>query len=227
MRSRKISLMHAFPSITHFNASHSDATHEHTARSRKKQLRSQMRQRRRSLTVAEQKLASRALSKQLTQSRLLLKHQHIALYLANDGELDPETLISKLWQQKKKVYLPVIHPFAKQRLCFCQIHKNTSFQKNRYGISEPRYSRSEKMSTRFLSLVLMPLVAFDKHGNRMGMGGGFYDRSFAFKFKQRQTRPSLIGIAHAFQLQKQLPLEPWDVPLNGVLTDQHYFRFEL
>jgi 5-formyltetrahydrofolate cyclo-ligase len=191
----------------------------------KKKLRNLIRHQRRSLNKAQQQKASKNLIKQIKKSKLLLRHQHITLYLGNDGELNPEILINLLWKYKKQAYLPVIHPLLKTRLCFCLVQPNTRFIKNKYGILEPIYKHTKSLQKQHLSLVLMPLVAFDKRGNRMGMGGGFYDRSFAYKAKKRSSKPKLIGIAHAFQEQKSLPIEKWDIPLDGVLTDQNFFQF--
>lgn len=192
----------------------------------KKKLRATLRKQRRALSHLEQKNASENLLIQFNQSKLLLKHRHIALYLGNDGELNPEILIKKLWTQKKHVYLPVLHPFYQNTLCFCLIKPTSKFIKNRFGILEPDFKYSRSIPKSFLSLVLMPLVAFDKTGNRMGMGGGFYDRSFAYKLKYKHRKPRLIGIAHAFQEQTGLPLENWDVPLEGVLTDKIFYQFK-
>jgi 5-formyltetrahydrofolate cyclo-ligase len=191
----------------------------------KKKLRSTLRKQRRSLSYLEQEAASKNLIIQINQSKLLLKHQHIALYLGNDGELNPEILINKLWKQKKHVYLPVLHPFYKNTLCFCRMKPESKLIKNRFGILEPYFKYSKSIQKRFLSLVLMPLVAFDKTGNRIGMGGGFYDRSFSYKANSKHCKPKLIGVAHAFQEQNSLPLEKWDIPLEGVLTDKTFYQF--
>jgi 5-formyltetrahydrofolate cyclo-ligase len=191
----------------------------------KKKLRSTLRKQRRSLSYLEQKAASKNLIIQINQSKLLLKHQHIALYLGNDGELNPEILINELWKQKKHVYLPVLHPFYKNTLCFCRMKPESKLIKNRFGILEPYFKYSKSIQKRFLSLVLMPLVAFDKTGNRIGMGGGFYDRSFSYKANSKHCKPKLIGVAHAFQEQNSLPLEKWDIPLEGVLTDKTFYQF--
>lgn len=189
----------------------------------KKTLRASIRKKRRNLSDLEQKRASKNLSKQIKTSQLLLKHRYIALYLGNDGELDPKILIKLLLAQKKQVYLPVIDPLRKNMLRFCRILPDTMFVKNRFGILEPRFDSKRFLQRQFLSLVLMPLVAFDKDGNRMGMGGGFYDRSFAYKLKRIRSKPKLMGIAHAFQEQESLPIANWDIPLDGIITDRQLF----
>src|SRR5690606_40461575 len=65
----------------------------------------------------------------------------------------------------------------------------------------------------------LPLVAFDARGNRLGMGGGFYDRTFARAPRARTLRPRLVGLAHHFQQVASLPAEPWDIPLDAIATD--------
>lgn len=192
----------------------------------KKALRTRMRKQRKALTVRQQKIATLNLMKQLNRSRLLLRYTYIALYLGNDGELNPEPLIPLLLARKKKIYLPVIHPLIKHRLCFCEFNARTKLQTNRFGIKEPSFSLSKKMDRQHLSLVLLPLVAFDVKGNRVGMGGGFYDRSFAYKHKSAGNKPRLFGLAHAFQEQPSLPTESWDVALDGILTDKRFYRFK-
>ena len=93
---------------------------------------------------------------------------------------------------------------------------------------QPNKKQAEKNPKR-LDLVFMPLVAFDKNSNRLGMGGGFYDRCFAFRNTTQQdnirTRPLLIGCAHALQEMSSLKPEKWDVPLDGILTEKYFLRF--
>jgi len=189
----------------------------------KKNLRTTIRTQRRALSIQQQKSASKKLISHLKISGLLQRHQYIALYLANDGEISPNELIPQLHKFNKQVYLPVIHPLKKQQMVFCQITSTTKFRKNCYGIDEPVFKFSRRLSAKCLSLVFMPLVAFDDNGNRMGMGGGFYDRSFAFKLNEKKARPTLIGLAHDFQKQASLPLEPWDIPLHGIMTEKEFY----
>jgi 5-formyltetrahydrofolate cyclo-ligase len=89
---------------------------------------------------------------------------------------------------------------------------------NRYGILEPKLNCSQICPLPELDYVLMPLVAFDKFGNRLGMGGGFYDRTLARLYEQHWQQPQLIGLAHACQQVDELPIESWDVPLKTIIT---------
>jgi len=193
------------------------------AKTTKRSLRANIRRQRRALSTLQQKKASVKLLSRINTCQLLLGRTDVALYLGNDGEICPKLLIQRLWKYKKKAYLPVIHPLKKQQIIFCCVTPHTLFKKNRFGIEEPIFKYTQRLQANRLSLVLLPLVAFDDAGNRMGMGGGFYDRAFAFKHHKENVRPRLVGLAHDFQKQESLPVEPWDVPLYGVITEKYSY----
>ena len=141
------------------------------------------------------------------------------MYLANDGEIDLSPLIHKAWKLGKNVYLPALHKPGLERMTFLKYDLRTRLVNNRFGISEPPYSRRNTIRHKALDLVLMPLVAFDNKGNRLGMGGGYYDRTFAYLHtRTRWNKPKLIGTAYDFQQVDSLPSDPWDVPLDGIAT---------
>ena len=179
-----------------------------------------MRQKRRALTAYQQKKAAKGLVLSLKNSDLFKRHKHIAIYLANDGEIDPSLLIEQLWKSKKNCYLPVLHPVKKNHLWFYQYTKNTQLKLNRFGILEPTLKNKKRIAPWALELVLFPLVAFDSQGGRLGMGGGFYDRTFEFT----QEKTKLYGLAHHFQEVDKIPTEAWDIPLHGIATDKQIFK---
>ena len=183
-----------------------------------------MRLRRRSLTASEQSKATLRVWKQLVKSQWLLRHRHIALYFGNDGELDPSPLLGEFSRQEKHCYLPVLHSFNAHRMEFFRYHADKALQINRFGILEPNPLRSNNIKPAFLSLVLMPLVAFDENGNRLGMGGGFYDRALS-PGRMHNTGPKLVGVAHEFQKVSSLPKDKWDIPLHAVITPERIYRF--
>lgn len=182
-------------------------------------LRQQMRSRRHSLTPHQQQHASTALLQQWQQSRGHCRH--LALYWPSDGEIDPRPVAEYAWRMGFKVYLPVLHPWRPRQLWFIPFTPDTRLQKNRFGIPEPVGRKCRPIKLQQLDRVLLPLVAFDRRGGRLGMGGGFYDATFAFK-RTGKSRPRLIGVAHSFQEVNELPLEPWDVPLDAVITEQEW-----
>lgn len=183
-------------------------------------LRKNLRQQRKALNPDTQIEHALGLEKQLCQSSLFKRSKHIAAYLAADGEIDPDFLIEKAWQSNKKVYLPILSPFN-NRLYFAPYFKNSPMKLNRFNIAEPDVHPKYWLKAHQLDLILMPLVGFDNAGNRLGMGGGFYDRSLSFSlFRKTSYRPYLIGLAHQLQLVEKLPHQPHDVPMLMVATEQ-------
>ena len=180
-----------------------------------------MRQRRRALSPQQQHRAAVGLKQQLMQAREFRRARRVALYLANDGEINPMQTIRSLWQRSIDVYLPVLHPVYPGHLVFIRFDRSSAMKPNKYGIAEPVYRHSTRIPTRFLDVIAMPLVAFDESGHRLGMGGGYYDRSLAFT-RSTGKRPYLIGCAHECQHTASLPTEAWDIPLNAIATDCRY-----
>lgn len=182
-------------------------------------LRQQLRQRRRALTREQQQQAAQSLCEQLERQPLFTRSQHLALYLPNDGEIDPTPIIHSAWRLDKHCYLPVLKPGDDKQLWFVPYSADTALRPNRFGIPEPVADYRETRAPNTLDLVLMPLVGFDENGGRMGMGGGFYDRTFAFKQSDHSKPPYLLGLAHECQRVAQLELASWDIPLDAIATD--------
>lgn len=181
------------------------------------QLRKHIRARRNQLASDEQYQASMDLIAQVMATPEAAQAQHIALYIATDGELDTQPLIEALWHTGKSVYVPVIHPFAKGHLLFLAYTPDSKLCFNRYGIIEPRLTLNAIIPVADLDLILTPLVAFDAQGQRLGMGGGYYDRTLA-QWENTADGPKAIGLAHDCQRVEQLPVESWDVPLEKIIT---------
>ena len=196
-------------------------------------LRSKIRQKRQSLTNEEQQQAASNLLLQLKNNPKITQAEHIAIYLANDSELNALPFIHWCWQQNKAVYLPVIHPFSAGQLLFLKYDNNTKMQTNQYGISEPKLDVTAIKLITDIDIMFTPLVAFDPQGNRLGMGGGFYDRTLARwhqayqKNKQtnKQAKPYPIGLAHSCQQVDNNPSELWDIPLPEIITPDQHYRF--
>ena len=199
-------------------------TPELTTADARKQLRREMRHKRRSLMPSEANRAGRHLLKQFRRCPEYLRASRVALYLKNDGEIDTRFMLQDLWQRKREVLLPVLHPLRPGHLVFIRYDARTKMTSNRFGIAEPDFRYGVKVSARFISLICLPLVAFDARGNRLGMGGGFYDRTLAFKQGLQSTRPALAGCAYGFQEVTRLPVESWDIPLRMIVTDREVIR---
>lgn len=186
----------------------------------KKQLRNELRARRHALNPTEQMQASVFLLRHLMKLPQFMRARNVALYIANDGEIDPEPIIRQLWKMEKHCFLPVLRPDKRKDLWFVEYTADTPLTNNRFGIPEPDFRTQHKMSAQLLDVVLMPLVGFDRTGARLGMGGGFYDATFAFKQKKLMGKPALIGLAHACQQVDSLATEAWDIPLFAIATDK-------
>lgn len=184
---------------------------------KKRQLRAQMRNTRRSLSAIDRKHASIRLQQQLNQNPNFKYAKRIALYLPNDGEVDTHLAIKQAWKNGQTVYLPVLDPVRKGFLWFVEYKANSIMRDNRFGIAEPDIKFNRRVSAKFIQAVGLPLVAFDDQGNRLGMGGGFYDRSFEF-CRQAGMKPKLFGLAHKCQRVNILPTESWDIQLAGIIA---------
>lgn len=181
-----------------------------------------MRARRRAVPRAERACTARALARNLSASLRIRGVRRVACYLSNDGEMDLSPTIDLLRRRNRRVLLPALHG---PTLWFLPYEEDTALVANRFGIQEPDMAAGRRCPARNLDLVLVPLVAFDTAGNRLGMGGGFYDRTFAYLLRRAVwKKPLLIGVAYAFQQVDALPHRSWDVPLDGIATeDRLYF----
>ena len=184
-------------------------------------LRRKIRQRRRLLSDQQQQQHAAEACAQTLKMPVFLRARRIAFYIPADGELDPLPLLAKAQQLNKECYLPVLRPLKQQRLWFARWQPGEPLGANRYGIAEPVHCYNRLIPAWALDLVLTPLVAFDEQGNRLGMGGGYYDRSFAFlRRRQYWYKPVLAGYAYEFQRTSGLHNEQWDIPLELIITEQ-------
>lgn len=190
----------------------------------KQTLRQQMRSARRALSPLKQRQNARLLCRTVASQLWFQQAKSIALYLPNDGEIDTSSLIQLCWLSGKKVFLPRLHPTAKHRLIFVPYTAQSKMRLNCYRIPEPVIQGLKPRPAWALSLVMFPLVAFDQKGGRLGMGGGYYDRTFSFKHLSKgMNSTKLIGLAHDLQKVDSLPTESWDIPLQGIATDKEYY----
>lgn len=184
-------------------------------------IRKSLRSQRRALNHQAQRLAAQQLAKQLHKIPAIKKARHIAAYWPSDGEISPLLFLQELQKRGKQLYLPQV--LSNGHLRFKRFHCANGLQKNIYGIPEP--VGKQQRAAQDMDIVLMPLVAFDKTGNRLGMGGGYYDKTFAFKKQSLwRKKPLLIGLAHHFQEVDALHHDTWDIPLSSIVTDQSVIR---
>jgi 5-formyltetrahydrofolate cyclo-ligase len=188
------------------------------------QLRKSIRQKRRAVSAFQQRHSEQLILQRL---RMLPEFKHakrIGIYLHAFGEIQTHKIIQYCFHQKKSVYLPMICNMN-QHLVWVKISQN-QFQNRRFshhplGMQEPMATHGQSVS--HLDLLLMPLLACDRLGTRIGMGGGFYDKTLALA---PYHRPFRLGLAHHFQLVPEtLHREKWDQPLDALLMPEQYLRF--
>lgn len=178
-------------------------------------LRAALRERRRALTAAQRIAAAEALAERILELPFFPQHGCVAGYWAVDGEIGLHVL--QLHLPPTLTYcLPVLH--ADGSLRFAEWRTGAPLVENRFGIPEPDVAPEACRSAAELSLLLVPLTGFDAAGNRLGMGGGWYDRSLAFR-RERPAPPWLVGAAYATQCTEQIPVEPWDVRLDAICSE--------
>lgn len=178
-------------------------------------IRQQIRLRRRALTPEQQTQFSLQAADRMMAYPPVLLAQTVAVFLSFDGELDTQPLIDQLWRAGKRVYLPVLHPFSLGNLLFLHYHPASDLVVNRLKIREPKLDVRDVLPLSQLDVLVTPLVAFDAAGQRLGMGGGFYDRTLQ-NWRQHRLQP--VGYAHDCQQVDALPTEQWDIPLPAVIT---------
>lgn len=184
--------------------------------SHKQQLRQIILSRRSQLSDAYQEECSEVICEKIMQLPCFHKARSIALYFPHRGEINLKSIWIKALSQNKTCYYPKLS--SQQQLIFVQAHSKTPLTRNQYGILEPRLVHTHLIHPQQLDLVLVPLVAFDSDCYRLGMGKGYYDSTLS-----GLSGPSLIGVSYEFQHQAKVPRDPWDVPLDGVVTEQNIY----
>ncbi len=148
--------------------------------------------------------------------------RQIALYYADDGEIDTTSFFAVFTQQEKQCYLPVIK--EDKTMLFYSYSNSDSLINNRYGIPEPDTTTQQPIAIENIDIIFLPLVGFDIHGNRLGRGAGYYDRTLAsIKNKKQGNRPLLAGLAFEFQKIPPFTANDWDVPLDTIITEQQIY----
>lgn len=176
-------------------------------------LRRQLRQQRRQIPIDLQQQSAAQAARFLVQDLIFIRSQHIAIYWPQDGELDPRPIAQHAWRLGKKIYLPILAPLHLNKLSFARLNPTTALSLNRFGILEPAH-HVNRIPACQLDLIICPLLAFNSLGYRLGMGGGFYDRTLA-----RIPRTRCYGLGYSWQHSDAFPIEQWDVPMKGIITE--------
>ncbi len=195
-------------------------TPSYTPSQRKSALRRELRRKRNNVTLEDAREAALAAACHLAGSTWLRRAKHIAVYLNYGSELGTAPLIDVLLREGKTVYVPRIR--SERRMCFVQLKGDTPLRLNMLGIQEPAGRLCSRRVKQF-DVIVVPLLGFDSTGQRLGNGGGYYDRALAAPRPFR--KPLLVGYGYELQRIAVIPSEPWDIRLNGMATEAGIYKF--
>ena len=198
----------------------------------KNTLRRHYRSKRRALDITAREQAALAISETLSKLPIYKNAQHIGVYSAMPEEISLSVFITQARKDKKHIYLPVIAAQSgENQMAFRLWRADHKMENNRHGILEPVLEKSVHNNSQ-LDLVLLPLVAYDLMGHRLGMGGGYYDRYFSgltnplSQKKEFRNNCQRVGIAHSCQEHAQiLPHANWDINLHAVVNQKQFLEF--
>ena len=190
-----------------------------------KKIRKIIKEKRSQLSEKELSLTSKAITERIRSFKFSKELTKIGIYYAVNNEVDVHPLCEILWQENKRVYLPIVE---KKKLLFGEYRNTSNLKNNRFKIPEPIVGLESQISAFELDLIFMPLVAFDPMGNRIGMGGGFYDRTLDNKQLDNDLKkPILVGVAYEFQKQNQIQPNSWDIPLDMIFTESKIYHSDI
>jgi 5-formyltetrahydrofolate cyclo-ligase len=181
-------------------------------------VRARMRETRARLGAPARIAAAEGVAAALEQLPEFVVDANVAGYWAVGGELPLHVVVARLRSRGQRYLLPVL---TGKVLRFAPLLPNAELRANRHAIPEPVCAEHELLGPAQLDLVLVPLTAFDRRGGRIGMGGGYYDRSFAFlRDAPRPAQPLLVGIGYSFQEVDALPAQAHDLAMDFIATEK-------
>ncbi|MFW5815853.1 MAG: 5-formyltetrahydrofolate cyclo-ligase [Wenzhouxiangella sp.] len=187
----------------------------------KRELRGTLLAARLALPEARRQVLDRQLCAQVLGFMAERAGARVSAFLPFRGEPDLRPVLGVLQESGHELYLPVLLDAGME---FRRWRPDDELVANRFGIPEP--VQGPVCAPEALDWVLMPLLAFSSRGTRLGMGGGFYDRAFAFRLDPAGGAGTrLIGVAYSLQEVNSLPAQHWDVPLDAIITDHGVREF--
>jgi 5-formyltetrahydrofolate cyclo-ligase len=180
-------------------------------------LRRKMVAKRRALTAEARRLAAARAARRFWRMAPARRARTVACYAAVRGEISCDPIIATAIARGVTVCMPVVR---RDRLVFATQAAHERTRRNRFGIPEPLAAYARRRLSSAIDVIVMPLVAFDHAGRRLGTGRGYYDRTLQSVARRKwRRRPLLVGIAYDFQCVAQLPERPWDVPMDVIITE--------
>jgi 5-formyltetrahydrofolate cyclo-ligase len=166
--------------------------------------------------MGDRQRASRIITDKIVRANFFQRARTIGCYLPTEVEVDTGPIFLRAWRMKKRIFAPVIT--KNDGMQFREVSVNSDLLDNEFGIPEP--VAGDFVPARKLDIVVTPLVAFDDMRNRIGMGGGYFDRTFSFLGRRECfVRPKLIGVAFNFQKVEKITANPWDIRVFCTITE--------
>mgnify|MGYP000855910693 CR=1 FL=1 len=178
------------------------------------ELRSYMVNKRSRITAKIRTEKSEIIINKLRSLQVYLDAKLILVYVSFRSEVETHSFINQALRDGKRIAVPLTISDAKLLLP-CEIFSLDDLAPRTLGILEPDKNNTNEVNRKDIDLAVVPGLAFDLHGNRLGFGAGYYDRFLPSLRKDAIT----IGVCFDEQLVEQLPVEVFDVPLDGVLTN--------
>ncbi len=191
----------------------------------KKTLRAHMRQQRKAQPVVIREQASVVIQECVLESELWQKARRVGLYMAMEDEVQTNLLVQRAWQEGKELYLPLCRKEAYGEMDFVHCVGAEDVAEGSFGIFEPTTTAIQRQGAMLqmedvnsaLDILLVPGVAFDAKGYRVGFGGGYYDRFLQHMVKQKTI---CIGVAFSWQMVLHMTHDTWDIPMHALVTEK-------
>jgi 5-formyltetrahydrofolate cyclo-ligase len=182
-------------------------------------LRAEARVRRAALSARERLKLSEKAARHMLDSRLWHEARSVGLYVAARGEIDTTLLLEDAWRNGKETLLPVCSQTGQGVMRLAPASGFDALSPGPFGIPEPSCGEENvtEAPEHCPDMIILPGLAFDHAGRRLGQGGGYYDRLLS-RFPYAKTHR--VGLAYSFQIVDSLPHEAWDVPVHAVCTDE-------
>ena len=181
----------------------------------KKRIRQDMLAKLHSQKLEERVFKSQEIKRRLFQDSLFKGSRTIMLYVSKDYEVDTRGMIEEAFKTGKKIVVPLTDPIKKRLIPAEIIDREAPFEKGPYGIDEPEKAHTKAVNLMDIDMIIVPGIAFDRDGNRIGHGGGYFDRFLKDLPKDIPT----VGLAFKFQLLQRIKTLLWDIPVSRVITE--------
>ncbi len=183
----------------------------------KKQLREEYAEKRNAMSAEERNSKSLVIGKKLFHMDCYKNCNTIFIYFNMNSEVETTHIITQAWKDNKTVAIPYSVPKSRE-MHFFEIKNYDTLVKSKFGVLEPLYDENAILKSDENTLVIVPVMVFDKHKNRIGYGGGYYDT-----YLEHIHCAKKIGIAFDLQHTENIPVAPHDVKLDCIITDQHIY----